>query len=438
MAKEANAPAGGAADVVIVDDKPKQPSALQLEQQRKQGIINLSKANKIDDRIRDHWIATGVGLDAVAEDLLRIMEERGKTNPQSVTELGLSPKETRTFSFMRAVAAVAEKNWNNAGFELECSREIAKRLNVVPDPHKFYVPLEIQRRSLPTPVEALAYSLMKRDLTVATAGAGGYLVETTNVGFIEMLRNRSVAMNMGARRLTGLQGSVTVPRQSAAATAVWLANEASTITESQQTFVQMALSPKTVGAYTEISRQLLLQSDPSAEGIVMADLASVTALAVDLAALNGSGASGQPTGIINTSGIGAVTGTSLAYAGIVEFQTDVAAANIAGNGYVTTPAVAGLLKQRVKFSSTASPIWDGRLEDANVDGYRGMSSNQMPTADMIFGDWSQLVLAEWGVLEVEVNPFANFQAAIVGVRAIYSIDVGVRYPAAFSLATSIT
>jgi hypothetical protein len=57
---------------------------------------------------------------------------------------------------------------------------------------------------------------------------------------------------------------------------------------------------------------------------------------------------------------------------------------------------------------------------------------------MVFGDWSQLVMAEWGSLAIEVNPFANFQAGLIGVRALYAMDVGVRVPGAFSVATSIT
>jgi hypothetical protein len=57
---------------------------------------------------------------------------------------------------------------------------------------------------------------------------------------------------------------------------------------------------------------------------------------------------------------------------------------------------------------------------------------------MYFGDWAKMVVAEWGVLEVETHPFANFPAGIIGVRAMYSVDVGVRYPAAFSRADSIS
>lgn len=419
-------------------------SAQEVESTRRRAIENFARANKIADSVRDAWIEQGYSLEQVSKDLLQILEERGRTNPQPATRLGLSAAETDRFSLTRAIRACAGKSWQkDAPYELEVSRAVAQKLNKVADENKFFVPFEVLQRSinvLETEQMRQILGLGRRDLTVATAGAGGYLVETSNVGFIDMLRNRSVAFRMGAVRLSGLQGNVTIPRQSAAGTPVWLANEASTATESQQTFVQVSLTPKTVSAYTEVSRQLLLQSSPGAEGIVASDLAQVASTAADLAVLNGSGASGQPTGIINTAGIGSVTGTSLAYAGVLEFQTDVAGSNVMPmrGGYATTPAVASLMMQRVKFSSTASPMWEGNIWDGSMAGFPAMSSNQMPAANMLFGDWSEVVVAEWGVLEIEVNPYANFQAGIVGVRALYTMDCGVKRPFAFSLATSIT
>lgn len=419
------------------------PGAVEIEKGRVRAIENLCRANQLDEKYREHWVGTGASIEQVSEDILKILEERGKRNPQPASRLGLGRAETRNFSLMRAIRAMAEKDWTHAGFELECSNAVAKRLNQVPNPTKLYVPFEVMQRDIDSAAVADLRERMgigRRDLTVATAGAGGYLVSTDNVGFIEILRNRSVAFRMGARRLSGLTGNVTVPRQSAAATAYWLANEAATITESQQTFVQMALTPKSVGAYTEISRQLLLQSSPGAEGIVSDDLAQQVALAADLAVLEGSGASGQPTGISNTAGIGSVTGTSIDYAKVLEFQTDVAGSNVmpARGGYVTTPAVAALLMQRSRFSNTDTPLWVGNVWDGTVAGFPAMSSNQPTAATMLFGDFSEVVVGEWGVLEIEVNPFSNFPAGIVGVRAIYSIDVGVRRPFAFSRATSIT
>lgn len=434
-----NNPAIAAAQAALGQGAPTE-RVLAYETERKEGIANLCRINNIDDRTRDLWITSGASMHQVSNDLLRLLEERGKNAPNVQSRLGLSQKETRQFSLSRAILACAMGNWSQAGFEAECSRAIAQKLQRAPEPNRLFVPMEVRERAHRTPVEDLAYALMKRDLTVASSSAGGYLVETANVEFIELLRNRSVLFNMGARRLSGLTGNVSIPKQTGAGTAVWLANEASTVTESQQTFTQIAMTPKTVGGYTEISRLLLMQSSPDAEGLVMLDLATVVALAVDLAGLNGSGSSGQPTGILQTSGIGSVTGASMDYADIVEFQTDVFAGNALfdSSGYVTTGAVAGLLKQRVKFSSTASPIWNGRLEMADVDGYRGMASNQMPSATMIFGAFGEVIVAEWGVLELEVNPFANFQAGIIGVRALETVDIGVRYPTAFSAASSIS
>jgi HK97 family phage major capsid protein/HK97 family phage prohead protease len=406
-------------------------SAIDLERGRKRAIENLAKCNAIDSKIRDFWIGAGLSIEQVTDDLLKIKEERGRSNPESVAKLDLSSRELNQFSLRRAILACAEKDWGKAGFELECSRAIAEKMNKPPEATKFYVPFDVLQRQMPT---------QQRDLTVASAGGGGYLVETNNSGFIDILRNRSVAFNMGATRLSGLTGNVTIPRQSAAATAYWLANEGTQITESQQTFVQVALTPKTVGAYTEISRLLLLQSSPSAEGIVNSDLAAVCALAVDQAALSGSGGGGQPTGLVGTVGIGGVVGTSIDYAKVLEFQTDVASANVmpSRGGYVTTPTVAALLMQRARFSNTDTPLWQGNVWDGQVSGFKAMSSNQMAAGSMLFGDWSELVIGEWGVLEVEVNPYANFQAGIIGVRAMYTIDIGVRRPFAFSLATSIT
>jgi HK97 family phage major capsid protein len=413
-----------------VIEAQKTPNALEMEKARIRGIDTLCKMNKLDERYREMWVTQGISLDKVAEDILKLLEERGKTNPQPESLIGLTGRETQRFSLTRAIRAAVDKDWTMAPFELECSRAVAQKLGKVNEPLKFFVPYEVQQR----PVEFRE----KRDVSVAASG-GGYLVAVDNVGFIEMLRARSVAFRMGVRRLSGLVGNVTIPKQSGAATAYWLGSETTQITESQQTFVQVALTPKSCGAYTEISRQLLLQSSPGVEGLVTNDLATVVALGADTAILNGSGGA-QPQGIIGTSGIGSVSGTTMAAAGIIEFQTDVATGNVVpvSGGYVATPVVAGLLMTRGQLTYATSPLWNGGLWDGRMVGFPAMSSNQIPTGDLMFGDWNEVVVGEWGVLEVEVNPYANFQAGIIGVRAIYSLDCALRRAVAFSLATSVT
>lgn len=428
MSDATTAAAGAHAETQVNND------GTQIERLRIRTIHDLCRQHKIDDKTRDEWIDKGMTVDVAASKTLDMLAERNRSAGTPAAVVGMSNKDVRNYSLHRAVQSIlGHGNWEKAGLEFEAHKTIRDRLNRDCGKNSFFVPVEIQERAVGTHE--------KRDLTVATSSAGGYLVETSNQGFIDILRNRSVVMAMGARRLTGLVGNLTIPKQTGAATAYWLNTESTSITEGAITLGQLALSPKNVGAYVEISRQLLLQSSPSAEQITMTDLAAQLGLAVDTASISGSGASGQPTGIFTTSGIGtSPSGTSLDYANVIKFQTDVAGANALTSscGYVTTPTVAGLLMARQRFSNTDTPLWNGSILNATMAGFNAMSSNQMPTAKMLFGDWQQLVIAEWGVLEVEVNPVANFQAGIVGVRAIYSVDVGLRYAGAFSSVASIT
>ncbi len=366
---------------------------------------------------------------SVEEFQAALLEKRETVNKLAASsgDLGLSNKEAQRYSVLRAMRGLVDKDWKHAPFERECHEAILKRAGVNEAPNNgIYVPVEIQ----------------KRDMTSAGASGSNYLVPTDNLAgsFIDLLRNRALVARLGATMLPGLSGNVTIPKQTAAGTAYWLTNEATAITESQPTIGQLALTPKNIGAYTEISRQLMLQNSPAADALVMNDIAKVIAIGIDLAAFEGSGASGQPTGISNTAGIGSVTGTSIALAGIVEFQTDVAGSNaLAGNcAYVTTPTVAGLLAQRQRFSSTDTPIWEGNILDGKVMGFTAASTLQLTAASMIFGDFSQVVIGEWGMLELALNPYANFTAAISGIRGIQTVDVGVRVAGAFSRATSIT
>lgn len=435
MEPDSTHPAGGGEPAAPQPPPAASPdAAAAAEARRRRDIMDLAVAVNARSQA-ESAILEGISFDAFRGRLL--LERQGHQRPlgQPAAAIGMSDAEARGYSLMRALHALASRTWDKAGLELEASRAVAKKLGR--DPNGIYVPLEVQERG-GAPVHAQG----QRDLSAVTASAGGFLVPTQNQGFIDQLRGRSVTMRMGATRLSGLSGNITVPRQTAPATAAWLGNETTAATESQQTFGQMALTPKNVAAYTEVSRQLMLQASPSVDQLVMNDLAAVVALAVDSAALNGTGAGGQPLGVFNTSGIGSVTGGSLAYAGVIEFQTDVAGANALVNpgsaGYVTTVAVAGLMAQRQRFTSTDTPLWTGNILDGQMLGFPAMSSTQMPTASMLFGDWSQLVIGEWGVLDVEMNPYANFPAGIYGFRAFYTVDVGLRYAASFSAATGIT
>jgi HK97 family phage major capsid protein/HK97 family phage prohead protease len=338
------------------------------------------------------------------------------------SDVGLSDKEVKQFSFVRAINALANPSDRDAqeaaGFEREVSRAAAQKngRNV---------------RGIMVPTDVLR---SKRDLTVGTASAGGNLVATDLLAdsFIDLLRNRSVVQRLGAGTLNGLVGNIAVPKQSGGATAYWVA-ESGAPTESQQTIAQVTMTPKTLGAYTDFSRRLILQSSIDVETMVRNDLVNVIALEVDRAALYGSGSSNQPTGLknitnVNTKDFAAAVPT---FAELVGMETEVAAdnADIGAMAYVVNAAMRGSLKTSVKFGSgTEMTIWE---PGNTVNGYRTEVSNQIVTGDVFFGAWSNLILGFWSGIDLTVDPYAGATSGTVRVIALQDMDLMVRYPEAF-------
>jgi HK97 family phage major capsid protein len=297
------------------------------------------------------------------------------------------------------------------------------------------------------PYDVLA-SGFNRDLVVGTATAGGNLVATElkSDSFIDMLINSMALQQMGITTLTDLNGNIAIPRQTGGATGFWVAESGAT-TESDLTFDQVLLSPKTVAAMTDVSRQLLLQSSLSVEQLLRRDLAMRIALEMDRAGIHGSGTANQPRGLLNTSGIGSVAGGANGLAptwdNIVGLETLVDNANGAiGNlGYLTNSRVRGRLKRTQRFSSTdGAAIWEAGDE---MNGYKAAVSNQVPSnltkgtstgvcSAIMFGNWSDLLMGLWGGLDILVNPFIGSGTGTVRIEVYQSADINVRQPGSFA------
>lgn len=431
MAENQNAQAGATADITVTDNgtAEQRMAPADIEVRRKQAITNLCSANNLDSRFAQRWIADGASLETVADDMIKIMAERGKS-ASAPALLDMSRKEVASYSVLRALRAAQSKDWSKAGLELEAHKAVMARAGVQPrNGASFFVPMDVQARG-------------RRDMTVAGVSGSNYLVSTDNQpgSFIDLLRNDSAVLALGATRLTGLVGNITIPRMTAGGTAYWLGDENTAITESQATIGQVSLSPKNVAALTEISHQLMQQSDPSVESMVMNDLAAVLGLAVDVACIRGSGLSGQPHGIVGTSGVGSFdTDGTDTFSDVVSAQTDVMAANALkpGCAYLADPASAALLMGRSRFASTDTPIWNGNLLEGTMAGFPCKATNQMSANTMLFGWWPSIIVAEFGVLELAVNPYSDFTRGLSQIRAWYSMDTAMRYPGAFSYDSTV-
>lgn len=376
---------------------------------------------------------------------MRSMDALSRSAMERIYELskhaviGLSSKETQEYSLFRALRMLEFGRFNadirkEAAFESECSRVVAEKIGRESD-SSLFVPAEVLMR----PVGQEAAS---RALATQPGSKGGYLVNVENMGFIDILRNRSVAMTMGARVISDLQGNVTLTRQTGKGSVTWQVGDGESITASDQSLGQLSMTPKTAIAITDVSLQLLKQTSKSAEQFVMADLASTVAIdGVDNAVINGAGGA-QPLGIKNTTGItSGQDAASATYQKILAFAAAAAGSNAVRSnpGFIANSAGALKLMQVQRFSGTDTPLWAGNMLDGQLVGFRAMSSEQVGSGNLIFGSWGEVIIGEWGVLELSTDGGGSrFNQLQVGIRAIWMIDVLVRYPQAFIVSTNLS
>ncbi len=352
----------------------------------------------------------------------------------AASKLGLSARDVAQYRVTNVLNALRGFE-DNAGLEMECSREIAKKLLRDPACAGVFVPAEVLTRSMPLDV-------MVRALASTPGSKGGYLIGVENLGFIDILRARSVVLSMGARSLSGLKDNIAGARQTGKVTVSWQQIDGTSVSASDQALGQVSMTPKTCVAITDVSEQLLLQNSPSAEAFVMADLAAAVAIdGLDAAAINGTGGA-QPLGIKNTPGV--TTGqdaSSATYAKILDFVGVAGTANaVRGNpGFVTNIAGAIALMKVQRFTGSDSPIWTGNAVDGELVGFAARSSQQLASGNLIFGSWDELVVGDWGVLELAMDRSGTrFNQLQVGIRALWMVDVLLRYPQAFVVSTNLS
>jgi len=394
-------------EVTIMHDK--------LEYDTKDGEIH----NMEEQALRA--IKNGTSLEAFRTQVLDTMAERNRAEEvyYSGPSLGLSRLEKQSFSFLRVVQA--------ASFEFEVSRAAQRKLGK-------------QAEGILVPFEVLAFSESnyQRDLTVGNDAAAGYLVGTDLMpsSFIEKLDNAMLIQELGATVIRDLQGDVALPKQTGRATGYWL-NEGGSPTESDQAVGQVSLRPKTVGAFTDITRRLQLQSSLDAEEFVKRDLATTLALMIDLAAINGVGSQNQPLGILNTTGIGSVTINAAStpdWGDIVDLEKSIAVDNaLIGNlAYLVNATIAANMKQTAKESGYPTYL----MEDGRANGYKVGVSNQVPADTIIFGNFSDLIIGLWSGLDLTVDPYTHSTSGTVRVVALQDVDVALRHAESFCVGSS--
>ena len=442
-------------------------SAVEAERNRRNEIAAAAEQYGARE-IGDACIAEGVDIH---EFNRRVLERNtgGSAIQAEDPSIGMEERDVNEFRVNRLLAtqafppgsrerADAERE---AGFELETSAAAAEKLKK--DVRGVIIPYDvlIARRNFGVSTSALrqanrnaAQLAQQRAYSAGTAAAGGNLVATEllSESFIDRLENMLALAQLGVTMLTGLNGNIAIPRQVNGTSHFWLA-EGDTPTESSATFDQVPLTPKTVGAYSEMSRRIMLQSSIDMELFTINELALRLQLAIDLAGIAGSGTGNQPTGVLNQAGVAVVpidtNGGALTWAFTVALETAVAAANgdVGSLAYLTNAKVRG--QQKVIFVDAGSgrTIYNFNGGGEPINGYRQVVSNQVPSnltkgtgtdlSAKIFGNWADLMIGMWGGLDIQVNPYSLDTSGALRVTSFQDVDIAVRQAASFAVINDI-
>lgn len=360
----------------------------------------------IEDRIK--------GLEDGIVELRSQIEEKSR---ESLPGCEPGADEGRSFSLARACRAIMTRDWDAAGFEKE-----------------------------------VFDNMRQRAMSSGSDAAGGFIVPDEAIPqVIEKLKANVVAFQLGAREIPATGAPILIPRVGTSVTANWMTGENQTITASDLGLQQIELTPKSLAARTILSNQLMELSNPAADSIIEDDMASQLAIGLDKGILEGSGASGQPLGIINDANVltEAISAT-ITFTELVGFVDALAVANsLRGRlGWAMHPSTfTQLMLLKSENASAGTPSLDvGRhvvTESAptSILGYPYATTTSFTTATgadcLVFGNWDDVLVAMWGGLRLRASDTSDdaFSKDQTHIRGIMRVDTALRHPESFCRAT---
>lgn len=411
----------------------------EAEQARVRSIMEMGEHYGAEELARDA-VTAGTAPEAFQRELLDHLNENRSAplGDADDADIGMNDREVRQFSFTRALYALANptdrRAQEAAAFEFEASAAAAERSGK--EPEGLLVPADVLRRAINTGTSG-----------AAAGDTGGNVVATDLLAqsFIDMLRNRTVLMRLGTT-IGGLVGNVLIPRQASGASGYWIGEDDDAPQDGLE-MDQIGMGPKTVAAYSEITRRLLMQGSRDVEALVRRDLAAALALTIDKAGFYGSGTGNEPRGIKNYSGInavdfgGAASGGGSAmptYAEAVQMESEIAADNADVNSmaYVMNSGMRGHFKTTQRFSGTdGRPIWE---TGNTVNGYGAEVSNQITNGDLFFGNFADLLIGMWGGLELNADPYTHSTKGRLRIVAMQDVDFVLRRVESFCYGSDAT
>lgn len=348
----------------------------------------------------------------------------------------LQAKAGRKFSLVRFIKGVSEGNLSGLEAEVaEMGAEEYKRLG-----------LEAQGAVIPS-----AFLRASTGQNYTTAADGGNLKEEMSARYVDVLKEKLVVAQLGATVLTDLVGTLPVITSSQI-TAAWGA-EGAAASVTKTAYAKATMTPHRNFVYTAVSKDLLRQTSFDVEADLLNKMVDAHANLIEAAAIAGTGANNQPTGILNASGVSVIAmgtnGGAISWKKIIDLETAVNSlnANRGKLGYLTNAKVNGELKATEKAQNTGRFLLEGDM----LNGYKYDWSNLVPSnltkgtasgncSAMIFGNFADLYIGQWGGLDIVVDRTSTATAIKGEIGLVINAwnDCLVAEPKSFAVIKDIT
>lgn len=383
------------------------------------------------------------GIEAIRAEIAKKPETPAPAK-KAIFDAGEERKIEKQYNLCAVIRALAGEKGVEVGFERELSDQVAKATKK--EARGFFIP-DAAFRTLTGVTNVDSHITGNGAATVATNLLAG--------SYIEALVARTVLGPAGVRILSGLTGDIAIPK-GGTVTAGWLTAEDGDATVGTPAFSQITGTPHTISSNVDISRKLTLQSSLAVQALITGLILDAIGRGIEAAAFDGTGSSGQPTGLSATVGINSVsslTAGAPTHEALVDFWEKIYTANAAGASmkFIGSPAVKALLcktRDILPFNNTGAKANSSVVgavggeflctREGRVEGYDFLMSGLCNAKKLYFGDWSQLILAFWSGVDLTVDPYSLSTKGALRLVAFQDCDVLVRHPQAFAIGTAIS
>jgi hypothetical protein len=451
-----------------IKDPPKPPIDLEkergdaaasgaaAERKRMSHIREIASKTKIPGidlgEIAERALNDDTSVEAFRSEVLELIQRNAPKLNQ--IDMGASKKDQKRYSITNVINGIRNGNLDKvAGYEMEVSEELKSRMgkdgSTIAIPHDVLLRGWIPRNEQALAVMARNYGMSQRDLQAVTLNGAGQsntsanIVETELMDemFVYSLRETSALLDSGVTLIPGLVGNIEIPVELLNPDFYWIGEDAEP-TEGDYGLGKVGLNFKTLAARIPFTRQADKQTMPGLENLLLRNVRIGAGLGLASGFYSGTGAAGQPTGILNTAGVGSVDHDNTSTRdNLIDLEIALGNANVTGEAatFMNTTRAGAYAKTKVdagsgqfvgRYRRGARRLLETEIGDVNID-------NLVPDNTDIHGIPSSLIAGMWGTLEVGIDTSTKVATGGKVVRVFLDADCCVPQPAHWVVGTNV-